>query len=79
MNLEAGVAFGYVGGQYYQYDYCLTHDHWAQRAIYNRSYWGPTRVGLSLVWRIGAGNDEKSKKRYLTQENKKYQQLYGLQ
>jgi hypothetical protein len=78
LNLEAGVAFGYVGGRYYQYDYCMTHDHWAQRAMYNRNYWGPTRIGLSLVWRLGSGNDEKSKSTYLTRKNKKYQQ-YGLQ
>jgi hypothetical protein len=79
LNLEFGVAFGYMGGRYYEYDYCLTHDHWAQRAMYNRNYFGPTRIGLSLVWLLGAGNDEKSKNIYLTRKNKKNQPLYGLQ
>ncbi|MDR1527425.1 MAG: DUF3575 domain-containing protein [Dysgonamonadaceae bacterium] len=56
-NLEFGLAAGYVGGRYYEYDYCMTHEHWAQRIIYNRNYFGPTRVNISLVWLLGAGNN----------------------
>jgi hypothetical protein len=79
LNLELGLSVGYMGGRYYEYDYCMEHNHWAQRAMYNRNYFGPTRVGLSLVWLLGAGNDEKSRNIYLTRKNKKYQPLYGLQ
>ncbi|MDR0864611.1 MAG: DUF3575 domain-containing protein [Candidatus Symbiothrix sp.] len=79
LNLELGVAVGYVGGRYYSYDYCMEHDHWAQRAMYNRNYFGPTRVGVSLVWQLGAGNDEKSRNIFFTRKNKKDQQIYGLQ
>jgi hypothetical protein len=79
LNLEFGVAFGYMGGRYYEYDYCMTHDHWAQRAMYNRNYFGPTRVGLSLVWLLGSGNDDKSRNIYFTRRNKMNPQLYGLQ
>jgi hypothetical protein len=79
LNLELGVAVGYVGGRYYSYDYCLEHDHWAQRAMYNRNYFGPTRVGVSLVWLLGAGNDEKSRNIFFTRKNKKDKQIYGLQ
>ena len=69
LNLEFGLAFGYVGGRYYQYNYCVNmghkHEHeyerWIQRAAYNRSYMGPTRVGISLVWLLGTGNNTKNK------------------
>jgi outer membrane protein OmpA-like peptidoglycan-associated protein len=79
LNLEVEVAAGYVAGRYYSYDYCLEHNHWAQQAMYNRNYFGPTRIGVSLVWQLGAGNDEKSRNIYLTRKNKKFQQIYGLQ
>ncbi|MDR0542722.1 MAG: DUF3575 domain-containing protein [Dysgonamonadaceae bacterium] len=79
LNLELGLAVGYAGGRYYRYDYCLTHDHWAQRAAFNRNYIGPTRLGVSLVWLLGAGNDEKSRNLYLSRKHKKSQPLYGLQ
>jgi hypothetical protein len=55
-NLEFGLAVGYVGGQYYKYDYCLPHEHWAHRLSYNRHYFGPTRANISLVWLLGTGN-----------------------
>jgi outer membrane protein OmpA-like peptidoglycan-associated protein len=55
-NLEFGMAFGYVGGQYYKYDYCLPYDHWAHRTTSNRHYFGPTRASISLVWLLGTGN-----------------------
>ncbi|MDR0542081.1 MAG: DUF3575 domain-containing protein [Dysgonamonadaceae bacterium] len=58
-NLELGLAFGYVGGRYYRYDYCMTHEHWAPHATFNRSYWGPTRVGISLVWLLSGHNEKK--------------------
>jgi hypothetical protein len=67
-NLELDLAIGYVGGRYYKYDYSLTYDHWAQRARYNRHYIGPTRAGVSLVWLMGAGNEKKTKRKYITRK-----------
>ena len=56
VNLELGIAFGYVGGLYYTYDYCTVDEWWAQQAVSNRNYFGPTRAGVSLAWLIGKGN-----------------------
>ena len=56
LNLEFGIAFGYVGGQYYEYNYCLVDEWWAQQAVHERHYFGPTRAGISLVWLLGKGN-----------------------
>lgn len=71
LNLEFGLAIGYVGGRYYKYNYCMTHKHWAQQGVYNRKYIGPTRVGVSLVWLLGAGNDEKSRNSYAAWQKQK--------
>ena len=56
VNIELGVALGYVGGEYYEYNYCLIDDWWAQQAVHSRKYFGPTRAGVSLAWLIGRGN-----------------------
>ncbi|WP_163223327.1 DUF3575 domain-containing protein [Bacteroides sp. 214] len=53
LNMELGVAIGYVGGKYYKYDYSMTHEHWEKEKTINRNYIGPTRVGVSLVWLPG--------------------------
>ena len=66
LNLEIGAAFGYAAGNYYDYDYSLPDDaSWTPtdriRKSYNRRiYWGPTRIGLSLVWLPGRSNEGKS-------------------
>ena len=56
VNLELGIAFGYIGGQYYEYNYCMEDEWWAQQAVHNCNYFGPTRAGISLAWLIGKGN-----------------------
>jgi hypothetical protein len=56
LNLEFGFALGYVEGKYYKYDYCMRHQEWNKRAAYNRHYFGPTRIGISLVWLPATGN-----------------------
>lgn len=73
-NLEFALGVGYMGGRYYKYNYCTQHNHWAQQAAYNRNYVGPTRASVSLVWLPGAANDEKSRKKYANQQQRKYQQ-----
>ena len=60
-NLEFGLAAGYVGGTYYKYDYCIEETQWEKKEIHNRSYIGPTRVGVSLVWLLATGNETKHK------------------
>jgi len=65
-NLEFGLAVGYVTGEYYKYDYCMVDQQWEQlrqQAKYNRHYIGPTRVGVSLVWLLDAGNYVNIKKK----------------
>jgi len=75
-NLEFGVAFGYVGGEYYKYDYCMRHQQWEKgthdhEQVYKSNYFGPTRVGVSLVWLLGTGNNAKDKERYTMWRNRK--------
>ena len=75
-NLEFGVAFGYVGGTYYKYDYCMRHEQWEKgthdhEQVYKSNYFGPTRVGVSLVWLLGTGNNAKSKEKYTMWQNRK--------
>jgi len=75
-NLEFGVAFGYVGGTYYKYDYCMRHEQWEKgvhdhERVYKSNYFGPTRVGVSLVWLLGTGNNAKSKEKYSMWQNRK--------
>ena len=67
LNLEFGLALGYVGGDYYKYGYCLIHEQWEwgrnpNPTIYKRGYWGPTRAGISLVWVLGKGNSKYKEK-----------------
>lgn len=71
LNMELALAVGYVGGRYYKYNYCTTHQHWAQQGKYNRKYFGPTRAGVSLVWLIGTGNDPKSRSIYAAWQKRK--------
>ena len=61
INLEFGFAVGYLGGKYYEYNYCMTHERWEQQAKYNRNYFGPTRVGVSVVWLLGNGNNTRNR------------------
>ena len=60
-NLEFGISIGYVGGKYYQYNYCVEDAWWAQQAAKNRHYFGPTQAGVSLVWMIGSGYSRKNR------------------
>ena len=57
VNLEFSLAAGYLGGKYYDYNYCMMHEKWEWQALYNRKYFGPTRIGVSVVWQF-----EKKKK-----------------
>ena len=63
-NIEFGISIGYVGGKYYQYNYCIEDNWWAQQTYKNRHYFGPTKAGVSLVWLIGSGNSRKQRDVY---------------
>ena len=57
VNLELGLAMGYFGGKYYDYHYCLIHERWERQVEeFKRKYFGPTRIGFSVVWLFGNGN-----------------------
>ena len=75
-NLEFGIAFGYVGGKYYKYNYCMRHQQWEKgthdnEQVYNMNYFGLTRAGVSLVWLLGTGNSPKDKEKYTMWQNRK--------
>ena len=63
-NLEFGISFGYVGGKYYPYNYCIEDEWWAQQDEKNRHYFGPTQAGISIVWMIGSGYSRKKRDVY---------------
>ena len=63
-NMEFGISIGYVGGKYYQYNYCIEDNWWAQQTEKNRHYFGPTQARVSLVWLIGSGNSRKKRDVY---------------
>ena len=70
-NMEFGLACGYMGGRYYPYNYCMKHEQWEQLAVRNRNYFGPTRVGISLVWLLGTGNGAKDREKYTVWKTRK--------
>lgn len=74
-NLELGIAAGYMGGRYYKYDYCMTHEQWTKRSRHNKNYIGPTRVGVSLVWLLGTANKEKNGNNNTTRKKQKQEQI----
>ena len=61
LNLEFGIAMGYLSGKYYKYNYCMMHERWEQQEKYNRKYLGLTRVGVSVVWQFGNGYNTKNR------------------
>ena len=71
VNLEFGLAVGYLGGKYYDYNYCMMHKRWERQAERNRKYFGPTRAGISVVWQFGNGYNIKNGDVY-TRQKKSY-------
>ena len=59
LNIDFSAAFGYMGGEYREYepiDNCYV---W--QTTKERHYFGPTKVEVALVWLIGRGNVNKNK------------------
>ena len=61
VNLEFALAVGYLGGKYYDYNYCIPHERWERQEEYSGKYFGPTRVGVSVVWLFGSGNNVRNR------------------
>ena len=64
-NMELEIAGGYLRGEYYNYDYCLQDSHWEPvdrlwKSHRERKYWGPIRMGISLVWLPATSNSIKN-------------------
>lgn len=54
LNIDFTLGIGYMWGKYYEYlpiDNCYV---W--QATKKRSFFGPTKLGVSLVWLLGRGN-----------------------
>lgn len=59
LNIDFGIGFGYLGGEYKKY---VPQDgHYVWQETKQRHWFGPTKAEISLVWRIGRGNCNKAK------------------
>ncbi len=59
INFDFTIGFGYFGGKYIKYEPCGDHYKWDST---NRlTYFGPTKLEVSLVWLLGHGNVNKKK------------------
>ena len=59
LNIDFTIGLGYHWGEYKEY---LPIDgHYVWQATKNRSYFGPTKAEVSLVWLLGRGNYNKRK------------------
>lgn len=59
LNLDFSIGCGYIGGTYYEYK--PIDDHYVWQATKKRSWFGPTKAEISLVWLLGRGNQNKMK------------------
>ena len=68
LNLEFGLALGYLGGEYKDYHYDQYYDDFPWERTRQRHYFGPTKAKASLVWLIGSGvNQKKNNKKVSNQ------------
>lgn len=62
-NLEFGLGVGYFGGKYKKYTVSNCQDGvFPLLSTHRRTYFGPTKAGVSLVWLIGSGVNNKKRK-----------------
>lgn len=59
LNIDFTMGMGYWGGTYHEYEPVGKQYVW--RATKQRHWFGPTKVGISLVWLIGNGHCNKKK------------------
>ena len=67
LNLDLGLAVGYLGGEYKKYKHIDTHNVW--QSTRNRHWFGPVKAEVTLAWQLGKTNINKRKEaRYETYE-----------
>ena len=54
LNIDFSLVAGYMGGRYYEY--IPIDGHYVWQATNNRHWWGPTKIEVTLVWRLGNNN-----------------------
>lgn len=54
LNLDFHIGLGYAWGTYKKHHKIDDHDVWD--STHSRSWWGPTRLGISLTWLLGPNN-----------------------
>ena len=50
LSLDLSIGLGYMGGKYYTYEFEGGQYIW--QTTERRSYWGPTRLGVTLYWHL---------------------------
>lgn len=61
LNIDLTAGFGYFGGKHYEYEPIDGHYVWS--GTRRRTWWGPIKLEVSLVWLIGRCNFNKEKRR----------------
>lgn len=57
-NLDVEIGVGYIAGKYYEY--IVDEEHYTWRGTVKRSWFGPTKASVSLVWLIKSRKKPKS-------------------
>lgn len=63
LAFEFGMGIGYFGGEYKKYYRSSCADIFPWVSTHDRSWFGPTKAKVSLVWQIGSGVNSKYKKK----------------
>lgn len=61
LNIDFALGIGYMWGRYMKQRLIDTHDVW--QSTHNRRWCGPTKAEISLVWLIGPGNINETRKK----------------
>lgn len=59
LNIDVEIGIGYLGGKYHEYTVEDTHNVW--RGTLERTWIGPTKASISLVWLIKSKQKQKQK------------------
>lgn len=59
LNIDFSIGIGYIGGRVYEF--VPEGDRYLWSATKDRHWFGPTKIGVSLMWLIGHGNENKTK------------------
>ena len=57
LNIDVELGIGYIDGKYYEYVVEDAHNTW--RGTVKRSWFGPTKASVSLVWQIKSKRNKK--------------------